>query len=135
MPKQITPVIFRKWKPPSEGIVALFPAEAADYAGHISSYESTGGHGAANLAKVIKATVPASASEYAQTKRELEQNYGYRLRVIRKATGAHAAARRKMLPKQYANPIPTRWTSARVMRTPKGEVKIMLPATARRRKR
>lgn len=60
-----TIVIFRKWKPPAHGIIALMPGVAVDDDGlHCGSYEAVGGHAGANYHHVIRTTWPASEAEY-----------------------------------------------------------------------
>jgi hypothetical protein len=78
-----TIVVFRKWKEDGT-ILALFPDDIADYAGHCSSYAHIGQHSAADYAACIAASVPATPREYAALKRELESPpYHYRL-IVRK---------------------------------------------------
>jgi hypothetical protein len=89
-PEELTKVIFRKWTGKNSGIIALFPEVAADNEGrYVDSYEAIGQHGGADYRGVIKATVPAKPSEFADLKRELK-NIGYRLRIAKKHQGDRA---------------------------------------------
>lgn len=89
-----TVVVFRKWKSPHQGIIALFPEEPASLTGSdCSSYEHQGQHGAADYALVVSRTVPASPKESADLKRELE-GIGYNL-VERKRETPQMRDRRK----------------------------------------
>lgn len=78
MTSEMTVVVFRKWrKGQGEGIIALFPFEAAEQ-GHCMSYEHIGQHGGADYEGVIKNTNPANTDEYCELKSELEK-IGYKL--------------------------------------------------------
>ena len=81
--KEITPVLFRVWKTKPGGVLALFPT-IGEGSGRCSSYERVGQHGQAHLAGCIHRTRPAKPAEYADLKRELERNYGYRFKVYRR---------------------------------------------------
>lgn len=61
-------------------VIALFPLEIADHAGHCTCYAHIGQHGAADYASVVKRSRPASPVEYHDLRRELE-HIGYRLAV------------------------------------------------------
>lgn len=100
----ITPVVFRIWKPSarlgisskhSPVVIALFPAEPADYDGfYCSSFELVGGHGAASIPVVISQTRPATPEEYAEIKEVLEEKYEYHLKVYQRVTPQMDEARR-----------------------------------------
>lgn len=81
-----TIVMFRKWRPADgSGVIALFPYEPGTVGKPemCQSYEHVGQHGAADLAAIVKATLPASEKEYQSLRRELESApFGYRLRVV-----------------------------------------------------
>lgn len=74
-----TIVIFRKFKHGGH-IIALFPAELADYNGNCSSYQHVGQHGPADYTHCIATSVPAKPTEYRALRQELE-NIGYKLDV------------------------------------------------------
>ncbi len=78
----VTEVIFRKYK--SDDIIALFPYEVENFSGDISSYMHVGQHGIAEYNHVIKNTKLATEEEYKVLKHELENEFGYNLKVIRK---------------------------------------------------
>lgn len=80
MNTETTLVIFRKWH--TGGIIALFPLIPSDNYGLVClSYESIGQHGGASPGIVHgDFTVPATPSEYADLKVELER-IGYTLKV------------------------------------------------------
>ncbi len=71
--KRTTPVIFRKWKDPDGGIIALLVCEPCSYdrAELVTSYEHLGQHGAALYTGVIASTFPAKPEEYADLLQEL----------------------------------------------------------------
>ena len=85
--KEFTKVIFKK-KYDQEAkewyIVAFFP-EATVNRGNIMSYVHDGQHGEASYDYYL-ACKPASKDEYRHLKRELEQCYGYRFRLVHKVT-------------------------------------------------
>lgn len=73
-----TIVVFRTYRDGGD-VLALFPAEV--YNGHLcESYQRIGQHGGADYSHCIKITKPASPSEYASLKRELE-GIGYNLNI------------------------------------------------------
>lgn len=78
----VTQVIFRKYK--SDDIIALFPYEVENFSGDITSYMHVGQHGIAEYNHVIKNTKLATEEEYKVLKHELENEFGYNLKVIRK---------------------------------------------------
>jgi hypothetical protein len=89
----ITEVVFRVWigkdKTEAEGVLALFPYEQAA-PGYCDSFEHIGQHGSADYRGLVgggwnRRTRPAKPEEYAGLKRELENCYGYRLKVIKRA--------------------------------------------------
>lgn len=78
------PVVFRKWRDSSD-VFALFPTlrESGHY---VRSYEHIGQHSAADYHGCIAQSYPASPSEYATLRRELESApYHYSLRPMRRA--------------------------------------------------
>lgn len=94
MDAHTTDVVFRRW--PDGSVIALFPGESWDCSGRFcASFEHVGQHGGADYAGCIARSKPASAAEYAALKRELEgEPYGYRLRVLKRASAKHRRARK-----------------------------------------
>jgi len=86
--QQPLPVLFRMWKK-SKDVIALFPTVPSDIAGQlVESYERVGQHAGADLYGIIAESRPATPSEYASLKRELEgAPYHYKLRVYQRVTG------------------------------------------------
>jgi hypothetical protein len=82
-----TTVVFRVWKKPNHGVLALFPHEDYDRLGHLCmSYEHVGQHGGADYSGCVAMTRPATTAEYQPLKRELE-GFGYNLIVKRRRHG------------------------------------------------
>ncbi len=75
-------VVFRKFRKGGD-VIALFPKMIIAEDGTCESYQHIGQHGGATYSHCMKITVPASASEYASLKTELE-NIGYKLIVKEK---------------------------------------------------
>lgn len=67
-----TRVIFRRFKD-DQSIIALFPDESADRSGGISSYQTIGQHGAADLKVCDEITEPVGPDEYKTLLEELER--------------------------------------------------------------
>lgn len=87
-----TVTIFRRWKD-SGTVIALFPfldynSGDASY-GMCMSYEHVGQHGEADYDHVIKATLPASETDYEDLADELTA-LGYELDIRAKRPLAHA---------------------------------------------
>lgn len=79
---QITEVVFRKFRKGGD-IIALFPYDIEiNYC--CSCYQHIGQHGTAGYQVVINMTVPAKPEEYADLKAELENCFGYNLKVVKK---------------------------------------------------
>jgi len=57
MNKEKTIVVFRRWRAPHSGVIALFPA-LAENGGCCQSYEHIGQHGAADYTSVIARSDP-----------------------------------------------------------------------------
>lgn len=77
-------VIFRKW-PKSEGgdVIAIMP-ELVEGFGKYACYQHIGQHGVCDRS-IMWRTKPATEAEYADLKRELENDpYNYRFKVIRR---------------------------------------------------
>jgi hypothetical protein len=71
--KAATPVIFRRWRDPDGGIIALLPTIPCSYERDdlCTSYEHVGQHGAALYTAVIASTFSAKPEEYADLLVEL----------------------------------------------------------------
>lgn len=83
--KHTTDVIFRKdtskdWK---GTIFALFPHDVCDFKGNVTSYQHLGQHSAADYNHCIRKSKPATETEYADLKKELE-SLGYNLNIVKK---------------------------------------------------
>lgn len=76
-----TEVMFRVWR---GEIIALFPYIIASPDSSVSSYMHIGQHGAADDTMIIRRSKPAKEEYYAGLKAELENGFGYNLKVIRK---------------------------------------------------
>ena len=77
-----TDVIFRKYRVSNE-IIALMPHDVVDFEGNVNSYMHVGQHGAADYIGVIANTIPATDTECADLKREME-GVGYNINVIKR---------------------------------------------------
>jgi hypothetical protein len=90
-------VIFRVWTDecaaPGDNVIALFPYEPFNNGAELCvSYEHTGQHGSASLARVIEHSRPATADEYMPLIRELTAApYGYQLTVLTRVHPRFAA--------------------------------------------
>lgn len=83
-----TDVVFRVWNNQNfaaHRIIALFPHEAWDLNGNVVSYEHVGQHAAADYYHCIKASHPATESEYKPLFDELT-DIGYDLNVVKRQT-------------------------------------------------
>ena len=89
-----TKVIFRKFDE-SDDIIAIFPEIPGTNNGwDCQSYMRVGQHGAADPHGILQITTLASAAEYGELKKELE-NIGYKLEVMKKITGKADRIRRE----------------------------------------
>lgn len=77
----ITKMIFRKYNDGT--IIALFPYEPVDLAGHINSYMHIGQHGGADYEHTIKNTSVPTTKETLNLKYELE-SIGYNIQVVKR---------------------------------------------------
>ena len=77
-----TDVIFRKEKDGT--IIAIFPHNVFDLAGNVGCYAHLGQHGGASYNWCIEKTILAKPLEYKNLCNELEQYYGYNLRILKK---------------------------------------------------
>jgi hypothetical protein len=77
-----TDVIFRKYRVSGE-IIALMPHDVVDFEGNVNSYMHVGQHCGADFVGVIAQTIPATKSEYADLKKELE-SIGYNVNVYKR---------------------------------------------------
>lgn len=95
-----TPVLFRiprnKALASIDGVTAIFPAELGTYDPRtMTCYAQVGQHGACELGPWYYRTRNATPAEYAALRRELESRpYGYRLKIVKRITRKHFAARR-----------------------------------------
>jgi len=97
-PKQLTEVIFRRFKGENKEAIALFPALAADLnVNHCSSYQNCGQHGAASV-DLIRDTVPALLSDKDVASLFIElARIGYHLKVITRFNRNHKIERQKQI--------------------------------------
>lgn len=80
-------VVFRRYS--DDTIIALFAYSVCNkYEGTCNSYIHIGQHCAADYVGVIANTKPATESEYASLKKELE-DMGYDLTVIKRRSSSH----------------------------------------------
>ena len=79
--KEVTDVIFRKFK--DGEIIGLFPYIPEFRYKTCVSYMHVGQHGIAHL-EIIRTTKPASETEYLDLFSELENQIGYKLRIIKR---------------------------------------------------
>lgn len=84
-------VIFRKYRKDGD-IIALFPAIPATM-GDCLSYQHIGQHGACDSNHVFFVTYEATAEEYADLYKELTEQVGYTLRVVKRTTAKHRRQR------------------------------------------
>jgi hypothetical protein len=80
-------VIFRKMKNNQYGkggIIALFPYQVENNKGHVLSYEHQGQHSSANYNHIVQNSRLATPEEYQNLKRELTNDVGYKLLVVKK---------------------------------------------------
>ena len=88
-------VVFRKWKRVNV-VIALFPEIPSDILGrYCESYEHVGQHGVADYHGVVLHSRPATPTESADLRRELE-SIGYKLRLINRASAVHHERRRAL---------------------------------------
>lgn len=101
-PKQLTEVIFRRFRATKESkvteVIALFPAIAADFnVNHCLSYMNCGQHGAASV-DLISSTVPASLSDKEVSNLFIElTRKGYFLKVVSRFNRNHRIERLKQI--------------------------------------
>lgn len=88
-PEPETAVVFRKFHSTcGYGVIALFPEQRGFGPGLVSSFEHAGQHGAADYARMIRLTRPATPEEYAPLLRELESApYNYNLKIVKRRPG------------------------------------------------
>ena len=81
-----TEVIFRKVKSGKfkGDIFALFPYDVVTLEGDVGCYMHIGQHSAADYNHCINTSIPAKEHEFAPLKRELEEDIGYNLRIVKK---------------------------------------------------
>lgn len=82
-------------------VFAIFPYNVESYKGHVAYYQHVGQHSAGCYLTMISQSKPATESEYADLKKELE-SIGYNLNVIKKRnTEKYRVEYRKMNDKYY----------------------------------
>lgn len=81
----ITEVIFRvdKSKDWKGTVFALLPHEVSDFKGNVMCYQHVGQHSGADYKGCIATSRPATETEYADLKAEME-SLGYNFKVIKK---------------------------------------------------
>lgn len=96
MKTDTTKVIFRKWRDTGD-VIAFFPAIASDRDGYFcQSYMHVGQHSSADYTACVRNTHPASPSEYASLKRELESApFGYVFEVASRETAKDRELRKQ----------------------------------------
>lgn len=95
---EVTKVVFRKWRTKPHTVIAIFPEELGDNSPYTcSSYEHIGQHGSCDPFYLTQATRLAKPAEYAALKEELENHYGYKLRVMKRIQYASTDVRRAKL--------------------------------------
>lgn len=91
-----TIVVFRRWRAPNHGVIALFPEVPSDPIGrYCASYEHIGQHGGASYDYVVRAsraTAAESDTECASLAAELTSR-GYVLDIRKRHNGGYAARR------------------------------------------
>ena len=92
-----TITVFRKYR--NGDIIAIFPFEISNMSYYYClSYEAIGQHGTADPVHIIRQTKPATESEYASLKLELER-IGYVVETRKRITADAIESRRKQLNK------------------------------------
>ena len=94
-----TKVIFRFWKL-SQDIIAIFPELCGDSSPYTcQSYEHLGQHSSCDPCGIINNSRPARPDEYEDLKAELENHFGYNLKVIKRNSYTFVDVRRAQLEK------------------------------------
>ena len=86
--KEVTKVIFKMARysdGSGEEVLAFFPGASAN-PGNVMSYAHVGQHGEASYDFFLKNCRPCTEREYLSLKRELEENFGYRLKIVKRIT-------------------------------------------------
>lgn len=90
-----TKIIFRYWE---DEVIAIFPEDLGDNEPYTcSSYQHMGQHGICNPQFIIENSRLATPEEYADLKKELENQCGYNLQIIKRNSQAYLDIRRKKL--------------------------------------
>jgi hypothetical protein len=84
MQTQMIPVILRRWRHGTKGVIALFPTLPAEH-GLCSSYEH-GEHGAVDYYDVLRLTRPVCVAQDAVELLQELARIGYALRIMQHAT-------------------------------------------------
>ena len=92
-----TKVIFRKWKAPQSGILAIFPEEPCSYSGHLcSSYETIGQHGPCDPWGCVNETTKPTKAECEPLRKELKR-IGYDLKECVRMSASFYETRKQRL--------------------------------------
>lgn len=86
--KEVTKVIFKMAKYAGllgEEVLAFFPGASAN-PGNVMSYAHVGQHGEASYDFYLKNCRPCSEKEYRPLKKELENLFGYRFKIMKRMT-------------------------------------------------
>ena len=86
--KEVTKVIFKMAKYAGhlgKEVLAFFPGAPAN-PGNIMSYAHVGQHGEVCEDFYLKNCRPCTRKEYLPLKRELEENFGYRFKIVKRIT-------------------------------------------------
>jgi hypothetical protein len=87
MPQPTVKVLFRVWSDKKGGVDALMPELPATADGYFCEcFSLQDGHSSADFHGVIEQTRPATPEEYRETARRMRQHYGYRLKIIKRAS-------------------------------------------------
>ncbi len=90
-----TPTVFRRWRDDPQDIVALFPTiPGTNDPDTCMAYARVGQHSSADYRSVIRGTIPATPTEYAELRKELER-IGYNVVPFHRAFPSHHDERRK----------------------------------------
>ena len=85
--KEVTKVIFRmaRYDDRSQEVLAFFPGVSAN-PGNVMGYAHVGQHGEASYDFYLKNCRPCSEKEYGPLKKELEDLFGYKFKVMKRMT-------------------------------------------------
>lgn len=93
-----TPAIFRRDRRHPKGVFVIFPYDPADRHGYdCTVFDPCSGHGGGDPATCVAMSTPADPDtepDAARVRRQLENAYGYKLKILRRVP-AYAFARRR----------------------------------------